>query len=185
MKVTETHLKDCFILEPKIFEDDRGSFLESFSQKVFEEQTGLKVRFVQDNQSISKRGVVRGLHLQQGIFAQAKLVRVIYGAIIDVVVDVRKGSKTFGQSFSCILSSKNNKQLFVPRGFLHGFASLEDGTIFSYKCDNYYHKEAELGVVYNDKDLKINWNLMENEIEISIKDSALPDFNTMIASFED
>ena len=151
MKVTETYLKGCFIIEPNIFGDKRGSFFEVFNKKIFEEKIGLKINFVQDNQSISQRGVLRGLHLQKGEFAQAKLVRVIKGKVLDVAVDARKNSPTYGKHFSIELSEKNNKQLFVPRGFLHGFATLEDNTIFSYKCDNYYEPEAEGGVVYNDE----------------------------------
>ena len=148
-------------------------FFESFNKKVFENKTGIKIDFVQDNQSISQKGVIRGLHLQKGEFAQSKLVRVIKGKVLDVVVDVREGSKTFGKSFSYILSAKNNKQLFVPKGFLHGFSVLEDDTIFSYKCDNYYNKEAESGVFYNDTDLKIDWMLSEKEIILTEKDKQL------------
>ena len=179
MKVTETYLEGCFVLEPKIFGDGRGSFFESFNQKVFEEKIGLKVQFLQDNQSISQKGVVRGLHLQKGEFAQAKLVRVIQGEVLDVVVDVRKNSKTFGQSFSCILSGENNKQLFIPKGFLHGFSVLEDNTIFAYKCDNYYSKESEDGVLFNDPELNIDWILKEEEIVLSEKDNELKMFNNL------
>jgi dTDP-4-dehydrorhamnose 3,5-epimerase len=178
--IQETHLEGCFVLEPKIFDDGRGSFFESFNQKVFEEKTGLKVDFVQDNQSISQRGVVRGLHLQKGEFAQTKLVRVIQGKVLDVVVDVRKGSKTFGHSFSCILSGENNKQLFIPKGFLHGFSVLEDNSIFAYKCDNYYNKESEDGVVFNDPELNIDWMLKEEEIVLSEKDEKLKMLNDFI-----
>ena len=179
MKVTETYLEGCFVLEPKIFGDGRGSFFESFNQKVFEEKIGLKVQFLQDNQSISQKGVVRGLHLQKGEFAQAKLVRVIQGEVLDVVVDARKDSKTFGQSFSCILSGENNKQLFIPKGFLHGFSVLEDNTIVSYKCDNYYNKESEDGVIFNDPELNIDWMLGEDEIVLSDKDNELKMFNNL------
>ena len=179
MKVTETYLKGCFVLEPKIFGDGRGSFFESFNQKVFEEKTGLKVQFLQDNQSISQKGVLRGLHIQKGEFAQAKLVRVIQGEVLDVAVDARKDSKTFGQSFSCILSGENNKQLFIPKGFLHGFSVLEDNTIFAYKCDNYYNKESEDGVIFNDPELNIDWMLGEDEIVLSDKDNELKMFNNL------
>ncbi|MGY0425586.1 MAG: dTDP-4-dehydrorhamnose 3,5-epimerase [Polaribacter sp.] len=176
MKVKETHLKGCFIIEPAVFKDARGSFFESFHQKEFEEKIGAKISFVQENQSISRRGVIRGLHMQKGTFAQAKLVRVIQGKVLDVAVDVRKNSDTFGQHFSCILSSENNKQLFVPRGFLHGFATLEDQTIFAYKCDNYYHKPSEVGVFYTDADLNIDWILNKNDVYISEKDKILTSF---------
>lgn len=177
MKITETHLVGCFVLEPKIFQDKRGRFFESFNQKKFELKTDLKINFVQDNQSISQKGVVRGLHLQRGDFAQAKLVRIIKGKVLDVVVDVRKNSKTFGQLFSCILSEENNKQLFIPKGFLHGFSVLENNTIFSYKCDNYYNQESEDGVLFNDTTLNIDWMLNEEEIIVSEKDQKLQTFN--------
>jgi dTDP-4-dehydrorhamnose 3,5-epimerase len=177
MKVTETHLKGCFIIEPTVFNDERGNFFESFHQKKFEEKTGLKVNFVQDNQSISQRGVLRGLHFQKGKFAQSKLVRVIKGSVLDVAVDLRKDSSTFGKHFSIILSEKNKLQLFIPRGFAHGFVVLEDDTIFSYKCDNYYNKSAEGGVMYNDPYLNIDWMLEEKEIQISEKDEKLKMLN--------
>lgn len=176
MKVSETYLKGCFIIEPNIYGDKRGRFFESYNQKEFELKTKLKINFVQDNQSISQKGVVRGLHLQRGDFAQAKLVRIIKGEVLDVVVDVRKNSKTFGQSFSCVLSEENNKQLFIPKGFLHGFSVLEENTIFSYKCDNYYNQESEDGVIYNDPDLNIDWMLNEEEIIVSNKDEKLKSF---------
>ena len=180
MKITETFLKDCFIIEPKVFKDNRGEFFEAFNQKLFQEQTGLDVSFVQDNQSSSKKGVLRGLHMQKGEHAQAKLVRVIQGKVLDVVVDVRENSTTFGQTFCCILCDENKKQLFIPRGFLHGFVVLEDETVFVYKCDNYYKPEAEDGVIYNDKDLKIDWMLSEDEIILSEKDKRLKPFKNFI-----
>ncbi len=179
MKVTETRLKGCYIIEPRIIDDGRGVFFESFNQRVFEEKIGLKVNFVQDNQSVSQRGVLRGLHLQKGEHAQAKLVRVVFGKVLDVVVDVRKESETYGQTFSCILSNVNNKQLFIPKGFLHGFSVLKDNTIFSYKCDNYYHKESEDGVIYNDSELNIDWMLKEEEIILSDKDQKLQIFESV------
>jgi dTDP-4-dehydrorhamnose 3,5-epimerase len=177
MNITETYLKGCFILEPTIFDDGRGSFFEVFNQKAFEEKTGLQINFVQDNQSISQRGVLRGLHLQKGIHAQAKLVRVIKGKVLDLVVDLRKDSPTFGKHFSIELSGENNKQLFVPRGFAHGFSVLEDDTIFGYKCDNYYKKEAEGGILYNDKELNIDWKLNKEEMVLAEKDKILKTFH--------
>lgn len=180
MKIIQTDLEGCFVIEPNTFEDERGSFFESFNQKVFIEKTGLNINFVQDNQSISQKGVLRGLHLQRGEFAQAKLVRVIKGKVLDVVVDVRKNSKTFGKLFSCILSGDNNKQLFIPKGFLHGFSVLENNTIFSYKCDNYYSKQAEDGVIYSDPELNIDWILKEEEIVVSEKDETLKRFNKFL-----
>lgn len=180
MKIIKTKLEDCFIIEPQIFEDERGSFFESFNKEIFKEKTGVDIHFVQDNQSISQKGVIRGLHSQKGKWAQAKLVRVIKGVILDVVVDVRVNSKTFGKTFSCILSGENKKQLFIPKGFLHGFATLENDTIVFYKCDNYYNKDAEDGVLYNDKILNIDWKLRKEEIVLSKKDLLLLKFKDFI-----
>jgi dTDP-4-dehydrorhamnose 3,5-epimerase len=180
MKVAETNLKGCFVIEPLVFGDDRGSFFESFNLEKFQEKVGERITFVQDNQSFSQRGVVRGLHFQKGDYAQAKLVRVIKGKVLDVVVDIRPESTTFGQTFSIVLSEENNKQLFVPRGFAHGFSVLEDNTIFAYKCDNYYHKESESGILYNDKDLNIDWMLNDYEIILSEKDKELKSFKELI-----
>jgi len=177
MKVTETFLKGCFILEPNIHKDGRGYFFESFNKKTFLEKTGLNIDFVQDNQSVSQRGVLRGLHAQKNEFAQAKLVRVLKGKVIDVAVDNRKNSETYGEHFSCILSEENNKQIFIPKGFLHGFATLEDNTIFTYKCDNYYNKESESGVLFNDATLNIDWRLKKEEIILSDKDKKLKVFS--------
>lgn len=177
MNIKTTTLEGCFIIEPKVFDDERGYFFESFHQKKFQELTGVKTQFVQDNQSMSQRGVLRGLHFQTGEYAQSKLVRVIQGSVLDVVVDLRKDSSTFGKHFSILLSEKNKLQLFIPRGFAHGFVVLEDDTIFSYKCDNYYNKLAEDGVMYNDPDLHIDWMLEEDEILLSDKDKKLKQFN--------
>jgi dTDP-4-dehydrorhamnose 3,5-epimerase len=173
MKVKETKLKDCFIIEPTVFGDDRGYFFESFNKEKFKELTGKEIEFVQDNEAYSNRGVLRGLHFQKGEFAQAKLVRVVKGKVLDVVVDVRPNSKTYGETFSCVLSKENKKQLFVPRGFAHGYAVLEDNTIFVYKCDNYYEPKSESGIIYNDTTLNIDWMLPENEIILSEKDRIL------------
>lgn len=173
MQIEKTFIEGCFILKPTIFKDKRGSFFESFNQQKFEGVTGLKINFVQDNQSISDRGVVRGLHFQTGKYAQAKLVRVIKGEVLDVAVDLRLDSKTYGKHFSIILNDENNYQLFVPRGFAHGFAVLKDNTIFSYKCDNQYNKESESGIYYGDLSLGIDWNLPESEIILSEKDKTL------------
>lgn len=177
MKITETYLKDCFVIEPTVFKDKRGVFLLEYNKKQFQEQTKLEVDFVLSNQSTSQFGVVRGLHMQRGEFAQAKLVRVIKGKILDVVVDVRTDSDTFGKVFSVELSAENSKQLFVPRGFLHGFSVLEEDTIVAYKCDNYYKVESEDGVLYNDRDLNIDWKIPEKDIIISEKDKILKSFN--------
>ena len=179
MVAKETYLKGCFVISPKVIEDSRGSFFETFNQKVFNKLIGNIITFVQDNQSKSSKGVLRGLHFQTGDYAQAKLVRVIKGKVLDVCVDIRPESKTFGNSFSIILDDLENKQLFIPRGFAHGFLALEDNTIFSYKCDNYYHNPSEKGIIYNDLRLKIDWNFPENKILLSEKDKALPTFETL------
>ena len=176
MKLEKTNLEDCFILSPKVFEDERGTFSETFNAQNFLDQTGIAVTFVQDNQSTSKYGVVRGLHFQTGVHGQTKLVRVVKGSALDVVVDLRKGSPSFGKSFSIVLSGENKKQLFVPRGFAHGFSVLEDDTVFAYKCDTYYNKESERGIVYNDATLAIDWHLSSNAMIISKKDLELPTF---------
>jgi len=179
MKIRETGLKGCLVLEPSVFDDGRGYFFESFNQKTFEEKIGIHISFVQDNQSMSQRGVLRGLHFQKGEHAQAKLVRVIKGKVLDVAVDIRPNSSTYGKTFSIELSEENKLQLFVPRGFAHGFSVLEDNTIFSYKCDNYYHKASEGGIMYNDSQLNIDWKLDENEVMLSEKDKVLPIFKNL------
>lgn len=170
MKVTETELKGCFVIEPAVFKDDRGYFFESFNAKRFNEIIGKKVAFVQDNQSYSSYGVIRAIHYQLGDFAQAKLVRVLSGRVKDVAVDLRKGSPTFGQHFSIELSAENKKQLFIPRGFGHGFSVLSESAEFFYKCDNFYNKASERGIIYNDLSLNIDWQIPLNEIKVSEKD---------------
>lgn len=180
MNIKATTLDGCFIIEPKVLNDERGYFFESFHQKKFQELTGVKTQFVQDNQSLSQRGVLRGLHFQTGEFTQSKLVKVIKGSVLDVAVDLRKDSSTFGKHFSILLSEKNKLQLFIPRGFAHGFVVLENDTIFSYKCDNYYNKLAEGGVMYNDPDLDIDWMLEEDEIILSEKDKRLSYFKDFL-----
>lgn len=178
MIAEETKLKGCFIVTPRVFKDERGYFFESFNQLAFNEAIGRALNFVQDNQSYSTKGVLRGLHFQAGEHAQAKLVRVIKGKVLDVAVDLRKGSTTYGQYISEELSEDNNKQLFIPRGFAHGFIVLSDTAIFSYKCDNYYNKESEGGIIYNDRNLNIDWQLNEDEFIISEKDLLLPNLET-------
>ena len=174
MNVIKTPLKDCLIFEPKVFSDDRGVFFESYQKRTLDKALGYEVNFVQNNQSISKQGVLRGLHFQIGDYAQSKLVRVIKGEVLDVVVDVRKTSKTFGQYFKIKLSESNLKSLFIPKGMAHGFVTLSKEAIFTYQCDNYYHKEAESGIVYNDVDLNIDWEYPKEELTLSPKDSILP-----------
>src|SRR5690606_38385371 len=158
---------------------DRGYFYESFHKEKFEKAINDKVHFVQDNQSRSKRGVLRGIHFQKREYAQAKLVRVLQGEVLDVVVDLRKGSKTFGQHEAIILSDTNKKQLFVPKEFGHGFITLSEISEFAYKCDQYYHKESESGIIYNDPTLNIDWRLPESEIIVSDKDKELLSFKTL------
>jgi dTDP-4-dehydrorhamnose 3,5-epimerase len=174
MKFEKTPLKDCFVITPEIFSDHRGIFLESYHKKKFNEATGLELEFVQDNQSVSKKGVLRGLHFQSGEFAQAKLVRVIYGEVMDVVVDLRPDSPTFKKSYNIILSDKNRHQLFIPQGFAHGFVTLSETSVFSYKCDRFYYPGSESGVIYNDPDLAIDWDFPEEELILSEKDTKLP-----------
>ena len=179
MEIEKTNIEGCFVLKPNIFNDQRGYFFESFNKELFEKNTGISVNFIQDNESKSSRGVLRGLHFQKGEYAQAKLVRVIKGSVLDVCVDIRKNSKTFGQYFSIILDDKEKKQLFISKGLAHGFLVLEDETIFSYKCDNYYNKPSEGGIVYNDKVLNINWGMQDNELILSEKDKKLPTFENV------
>ncbi len=176
MQLTETKLKGCFILEPAKYGDSRGYFFESFNERTFNSLTGTETHFVQDNQSYSTKGVLRGLHAQSGESAQAKLVRVLEGKVLDVAVDVRPGSTTFGQHVAVELTAANNLQLFVPRGFLHGFVVLSDTATFFYKCDNFYHKEAEYGVKFDDADLGIDWSLPLDQLIVSEKDQILPSF---------
>ena len=180
MKLLETPLKGCFILEPSVYKDERGFFYESYNKKRFNEVTNLNIDFVQDNQSASLYGVIRGLHFQTGEFAQSKLVRVLLGKVLDVIVDLRKGSETFGQQFSIILDDVDHKQLFVPKGFAHGFITLSERSIFSYKCDNFYDKDSENGIIYNDATLSINWHLPREDFIISEKDKLLPTFKEVI-----
>lgn len=179
MKVTETHLKGSFIIEPQKFEDSRGYFFESFNAKQFNALIDAETTFVQDNQSFSTQGVIRGLHAQQGEHAQAKLVRVLQGEVLDVMVDVRPGSPTFGEHLAVKLSAENRVQLFIPKGFLHGFSVLSDTAVFFYKCDNLYNKDSEHGVLYNDSTLNIDWGIPVGSELVSDKDLLLPNFTTV------
>ena len=180
MTAIETKLKGCFIIEPQVFKDNRGYFFESFNQDSFNELIGEVIDFVQDNESFSSKGVLRGLHFQTGDYAQAKLVRVVKGKVLDVVVDMRKESPTFSKHFSIELSEENKTQLFVPRGFAHGFIVLSDTAIFSYKCDNFYNKASEQGLRYDDPSLGIDWMLSANEFIVSEKDLVLPTLSNII-----
>ena len=176
MRVEQTPLKDCFIIHEKVYSDARGYFIEAFNARDFKEITGLNMKFVQDSQSRSSKGVLRGLHMQRGESAQAKLVRVLEGAVLDVVVDLRKGSPTFGQHFSIELTASNHKQFFVPAGFAHGFVVLSEMATFFYKVDKYYEPGNEVGIMFNDKDLNIDWKLPTIELILSEKDKALGSF---------
>ncbi len=174
MKFKETKLKGCFIIEPTLFKDDRGLFYESYKKSEFEDQLGERVDFVQDNVSISKKGVLRGLHYQKGIHAQAKLVQVIKGEALDVVVDLRKDSPSYKKYFKIRLTENDHKLLFIPKGMAHGFLAMTEDVVFTYKCDSYYNPEAEGGIVYNDNDLNIDWEIKGDKLILSKKDLVLP-----------
>ncbi len=177
MKIEQTPLKDCVIIYPTLFEDERGYFYEKFNKKTFYELTTIDVNFVQDNEAKSNYGVIRGLHFQKEEHAQAKLVSVIKGKVLDVVVDIRENSPTFMQHFSIELSAENKIQLFVPRGFAHGYSVLEDDTIFYYKCDNFYCKSAEGSLYLFDENLNIDWKIEVNKRVVSEKDLTLKNNN--------
>ncbi len=180
MELQHTPLKGCFILKPTIFKDNRGFFYETYNKTTFKKITGLSIDFVQDNQSNSTYGTLRGLHYQKGKMAQAKLVRVIQGKVLDIVVDIRKDSQTYGRHFSIILDDTNKLQLFIQRGFAHGFITLSKNSVFSYKCDNFYDKTSDGGIIYNDATLSLNWHLPKEDFIISKKDKQLPTFNEAI-----
>jgi len=180
LELQHTPLKGCFILKPDIFKDNRGFFYETYNKTTFKKITGLSIDFVQDNQSNSTYGTLRGLHYQKGKMAQAKLVRVIQGKVLDIVVDIRKDSQTYGQHFSIVLDDSNKLQLFIQRGFAHGFITLSKNSVFSYKCDNFYDKTSDVGIIYNDATLSLNWHLPKEDFIISKKDKQLPTFNEAI-----
>ena len=173
MEIIKTNIEGVVIIEPRIFKDDRGYFFESFSQREFEEKV-CKTTFVQDNESKSSYGVLRGLHFQKPPFAQSKLVRVIKGAVLDVAVDIRKGSPTFGQYVSVELTGENHRQFFIPRGFAHGFSVLSEEVIFQYKCDNFYSPQSEGAIAWTDPDLNIDWRIPAEKVVLSEKDSKHP-----------
>ena len=177
MNIKTTPFKGVFILKPVLHIDERGSFMESFNAIQFEKATGLKINFSQDNETHSKKGVLRGLHYQLPPFSQSKLVRVIEGKVLDIIVDVRKGSPTFGQHYSCELSAENQLQIFIPRGFAHGYITLSESSIFSYKVDNYYNKESEASIAYDDPKLGIDWILDPKFFLISEKDKLHPNLD--------
>ena len=173
MNIIRGPIPGIFIIEPKVFEDKRGYFYESYNERIFQEKTGVKTNFVQDNQSKSTYGVLRGLHFQNNPYAQSKFIRVLSGEIFDVVVDIRKGSPTFGNNFSLVLSGENKTQIFVPAGFAHGFLVISETAVIHYKTDNFYHPESESGIKFNDPAIGINWPIPENEIILSEKDANL------------
>jgi dTDP-4-dehydrorhamnose 3,5-epimerase len=176
MKVEQTKLKDCLIIHDTVFTDERGYFFESYNRQKFYQETGMDINFIQDNQSKSTKGVLRGIHFQKGEHAQTKLVRVLKGKVLDVAVDLRKSSSTFGQWEAVELTDDNHLQFLVPRGFGHGFVVLSHEAIFAYKCDNFYNKASEGGIIYNDVDLNIDWKIDANEVILSDKDKLLPTF---------
>lgn len=176
MKVKSTPLKNCYIIEPTVFEDDRGYFYEKFNEQKFEQLTGMNGHFVQDNVSKSSYGVLRGLHLQKGDMAQAKLVSCLEGRVWDVAVDLREDSPTFGRWFGVELSAENRLQFYIPRGFAHGFSVLSPTAVFAYKCDNFYNKESEGGIIWNDAELNIDWKLPMSDIILSEKDKVQKTF---------
>jgi len=182
MRIEQTPLKDCFIIHEKVHGDARGYFIETFNQRDFNTASGLDIVFVQDNQSRSSKGVLRGLHMQRGSSAQAKLVRVLAGSVLDVAVDLRKGSPSFGQHYAIELSAENHKQFFVPAGFAHGFVVLSESATFFYKVDKFYEPGNEVGIMYNDADLNIDWKLADNELILSDKDKILGSFAEYAAS---
>lgn len=182
MNFKKTSIEGLLIIEPKIFTDNRGYFFESYSKNKFAE-AGINIDFVQDNQSFSSRGTVRALHGQSDPHAQTKLVRVIQGRVMDVAVDIRKNSPTYGKYETIELSAENQLQFLIPQGFLHGFVALEDDTIFAYKVDNYYAKDCEIGVIWNDPTLNIDWGIPADEILTSPKDVFLPEFKDLVSPF--
>ena len=180
MQIASTTLADCFIIRDTIFTDDRGYFFESFNREKFRALTNLDLNFVQDNQSSSTYGVLRGLHYQTGEYTQAKLVRVLQGSVLDIAVDIRQQSPTFGKHVAIELTAENNVQLFIPRGFAHGFVVLSDKAVFFYKCDNYYNKTSESGIIYNDPELNIDWKIPDADVILSEKDRSNPLLKTIL-----
>ena len=182
MNVIKTAIEDVLIIEPKVFEDKRGYFFESYSQRVFSKEVK-DVTFVQDNESKSSYGVIRGLHFQKPPYAQSKLVRVIKGRVLDVAVDIRKGSPTYGKWASCELTEDNHRQFFIPKGFAHGFSVLSKTAVFQYKCDEFYHPESEGAIFWNDPQINVDWKLPMNEVVLSEKDNKNPLFADFVSPF--
>ena len=184
MNVIKTDIEGLLIIEPRVFGDARGYFFESFNAKEFAEQTGVDVTFVQDNESLSRYGVLRGLHFQLPPFTQTKLVRCVRGRVMDVAVDIRKGSPTYGKWVSCELTEDNHRMFFVPKGFAHGFCVLSEDAIFQYKCDDFYHPEAEGAIAWNDKEIGIDWPIKPDDIILSEKDKHHPQLQEFESPFD-
>ncbi len=179
MEITKTHIDGVFILKPKIYKDSRGCFFESFNKQKLEDILKAEINFVQDNHSVSKKGVLRGLHYQTGEMAQAKIVRVVSGSVQDVIVDIRPESRTYGQHLSMELNAQDRNMIFLPGGMAHGFLAIEDNTEFLYKCDNYYHPDSERGIRYDDPSIGISWQLPSEDLILSEKDRSLPYLNSI------
>lgn len=183
MKLIKTKIEDLLILEPKVFTDSRGYFFESYNKKTLEALIGKEYNFVQDNESKSSYGVIRGLHYQLAPYNQAKLVRVLEGKVYDAAVDLRKGSPTFGEWVGVELSAENKRQFLIPKGFAHGYSVLSETAVFTYKCDEYYHPEAEAGIVYSDPSIGIDWKIPEEDAKLSEKDKLLPELKNIKINF--
>jgi len=184
MKFTKQEIPDVIVVEPQVHGDSRGYFVETFRQDLFEAAVGHNVNFVQDNESKSSKGVLRGLHFQLAPYAQSKLVRVISGSVLDVAVDIRQGSKTFGQHVAVELTAENKKQMFVPRGFAHGFVVLSESATFAYKVDNYYSPECDRGLAFDDPELNIDWQLPTEKLQLSAKDTQQPSWAELGTCFD-
>ena len=183
MNIIKTDIEGVLVVEPRVFGDARGYFFESYNARDFREKTGIEVTFIQDNESCSSYGVVRGLHFQKPPYAQSKLVRVVEGTVLDVAVDIRKGSATYGQHVAVVLSADNKRQLFLPKGMAHGFAVLSERAVFQYKCDEYYHPEAEGAIAWDDPTLAIDWKVELDKVLLSDKDRKHPRFNDFVTPF--
>lgn len=184
IEVVKTEIPGVLIIEPKVFGDDRGYFMESFNAREFAEKTGVDITFVQDNESKSRFGVLRGLHFQLPPYSQSKLVRVVKGKVLDVAVDIRKGSPTYGKYVTCEMTEENKRQFFVPKGFAHGFCVLSDEAIFQYKCDDFYHPEAEGAIAWDDPDVAIQWPLVAEKLILSEKDKHHPNLKDFDSPFD-
>ena len=184
MEVIKTDIEGVLIIEPKVWSDDRGYFFESFNAREFAEKTGINITFVQDNESKSRFGVLRGLHFQSPPYTQSKLVRVVKGKVVDVAVDIRKGSPTYGKYVTCELTEENHRQFFVPKGMAHGFVVLSDEAVFQYKCDDFYHPEAEGAIAWDDPDIAIQWSVVAEKVILSEKDKHHPNLKDFESPFK-